>query len=106
MKFGRSGTEALAVPGRKTGNEQTIPVIPVDYEGARYLVTPRGETQWVRNVRAAGTLELRSKKKATKYRANEVAVAERAPIIAAYREKAGRTVSAYFKKLPDAVAPS
>lgn len=102
MRFGISGVQTLAVRGRKTGNEQTIPVIPVDHDGARYLVSPRGETEWVRNVRATnGEVELRSKEGTERYSATEVPVAERDAIIEAYRAKAGRTVAAYWKKLPD-----
>jgi len=101
MKLGLSGTETLAVRGRRTGAEQTIPVIPVDHQGARYLVSTRGESEWVRNVRAAGEVQVRSKASRTRYRAVEVPVEDRTPIIEAYRAKAGRTVTAYWNKLPD-----
>src|SRR5207237_5779649 len=53
------GTQVLAVRRRKTGRVQEVPVNPVEVEGTRYLVAPRGETQWVRNLRAAGVAELR-----------------------------------------------
>ncbi len=80
---------------------QTIPVIPVEHDGARYLLSTRGESDWVRNLRAAGTAELRSRAGTEAVRATEVPVEERPPIIAAYRAAAGKTVDAYFKKLPD-----
>jgi len=102
MRAGLYGTETLAVAGRRTGEEQTIPVIPAEYEGARYIVSTRGESEWVRNARAAGELELRSKSGTTRYRAVELAVGARGPIIDAYRKKAGRTAAAYWNKLPDA----
>lgn len=104
MRFGVSGVQTLAVRGRETGIEQTIPVIPVDHDGAPHLVSPRGETEWVRNLHlraARGEVELRSKRGSQRYRAAEVPVAERDAIIEAYRAKAGRTVAAYWKKLPD-----
>lgn len=102
MATGASGTMTLAVKGRATGEEQTVPVIPVEIDGARYIVSTRGDSEWVRNVRAAGSVELRGKHGgAGRYRATEVPTDERAPIIAAYREKAGRTVGAYWKSLPD-----
>ena len=102
MRLGLSGVETLAVTGRKTGAEQTIPVIPVEHKGARYLVCPRGEAEWVRNLRAAnGEGELRSKGGTERFTATEVPVGQRPPIIAAYRAKAGRTVASYFEKLPD-----
>jgi deazaflavin-dependent oxidoreductase (nitroreductase family) len=97
------GVQTLVVAGRSTGTEQTVPVIPVDFDGARYIVSTRGESEWVRNVRKVGTVELRDKGKPTTYTASEVPVAEREPIIAAYRKKAGQAVSGYWKKLPDAV---
>ena len=50
---------------------------------------------------AAGAGEFRRKGEVQKFRANEVPVAEREPILAAYRDAAGRTVTTYFKKLPD-----
>jgi len=53
------GSRVLAVKGRKTGNWHTIPVNLLEYRGARYLVAPRGVTQWVRNVRAGSEAELR-----------------------------------------------
>ena len=48
------GSRVLYVRGRKTGEWRTTPVNPLSYGGHRYLVAPRGHTQWVRNMRAAG----------------------------------------------------
>src|SRR5215472_2719210 len=53
------GSRILAVRGRKSGEWRTTPVNPLTLEGERYLVAPRGNTQWVRNMRAAGGGELR-----------------------------------------------
>ena len=61
MRFGIGGAVTLAVAGRRSGREQTIPVIPVTVVGARYLVSPRGEDDGVRNLQAAGGAELRDK---------------------------------------------
>ena len=44
----------LEVKGRRSGQPRSTVVNEVEYEGERYLVSPRGETEWVRNVRAAG----------------------------------------------------
>jgi deazaflavin-dependent oxidoreductase (nitroreductase family) len=101
MRFGMSGSEALVVERRRSGEPQRIPVIPIEHDGARYVVSTRGESDWVRNVRAAGEVELEGKGGTERLRAIEVPAAERAPIIEAYRAKAGRTVEAYWKKLPD-----
>jgi deazaflavin-dependent oxidoreductase (nitroreductase family) len=102
MRFGLSGAATLAVLGRTTGEEQTIPVIPVEVDGTRYVVSTRGEAEWVRNVRAAATVELRRKGTVTRFRATEVAVEARPPILDEYRKVAGRTVKTYFESLPDA----
>src|SRR6266704_3647042 len=53
------GAHVLAVRGRKTGKVQEVPVNPIEVDSARYLVAPRGETQWARNLRVAGVAELR-----------------------------------------------
>ena len=102
MRFGISGTRALAVPGRRTGEIRRVPVIPVDHDGARYLVSPRGGTQWARNLRAAGEGELHGKGGVERFRATEVPVADRPPVIAAYQAVAGRAVASLFKAMPDA----
>lgn len=101
MRLGAWDTAALIVPRRRTGEPQRLPVIPVEHGGARYVVSTRGESDWVRNVRAAGGCEVHRKGRAEQYRAVEVPVEEREPIIEAYRAKAGKTVEAYWKKLPD-----
>ncbi len=101
MRFGISGTKALAVRGRRSGAVHRVPVIPVDVEGVRYLVSPRGETDWARNLRAAGEGELQSRKETQAFRATELPVAERPPVITAYRAVAGRAVRSFFEKMPD-----
>jgi len=52
MRFG--GAPGLAVRGRTSGRWRTVPVNVLELEGQRYLVAPRGETQWARNLRATG----------------------------------------------------
>lgn len=101
MRFGISGTRALAVRGRRTGVVHRVPVIPVNHEGARYLVSPRGETDWARNLRAAGEGELQFRNEVLRFRATELPAAERAPVIAAYRAVAGRAVKSFFEAMPD-----
>jgi hypothetical protein len=100
-RFGFGGSTELVVKRRKTGEEQSIPVIPVEQAGSRYIVSTRGESDWVRNARAAGSVELREGGRRKRFTATEVPEPERGPIIAAYREKAGKTVETYWKKLPD-----
>lgn len=103
MRFGISGAQTLIVAGRRTGRPQRVPVIPVTYGAATYLVSTRGESDWVRNLRAAGRAELQSRgQDALVFRATELPGAEREPVIAAYRPAAGRAVAGYFDKLPEA----
>ncbi|MEJ7702199.1 MAG: nitroreductase family deazaflavin-dependent oxidoreductase, partial [Geodermatophilaceae bacterium] len=61
MRTGIGGSETLTVTGRSTGKPQRIPVITLDHDGARYLVSARGESQWVRNVRANPTVTVAGK---------------------------------------------
>jgi deazaflavin-dependent oxidoreductase (nitroreductase family) len=101
MRFGIGGAQELVTRGRRTGAPRSVPVIPVDVGGVRYLVSPRGETEWVRNLRADGAGELRGRAGAGGFQAREIPVDERGPVLGAYREKAGRAVSGLFAKLPD-----
>lgn len=101
MRFGIGGTETLVVPRRRSGMEQRIPVVAVDAHGVTHVVSTRGESDWVKNLRASGACELRGRAGRRRFAAAEVPVEERAPILAAYRIRAGRTVDAYFEKLPD-----
>ncbi len=101
MRFSLSGSATLAVAGRASGVTRQVPVIPVEHDGARYIVSTRGESDWVRNARSAGSVELRHGGRGELFAAVEVPVAERAPIIEAYRAKAGRMVDTYWKRLPD-----
>ena len=79
-----------------------MPVIPVEVGGGRYLVSPYGESDWVRNLRAAGKGELSRKGRSEVFHAVEIPVGQRGPVISRYREVAGRAVDSYFTKLPDA----
>ena len=78
-----------------------MPVIPVEVCRSRYLVSPYGESDWVRNLRAAGTGELSRKGQTEVVHAAEVPVDQRGDIIARYREVAGSLVGQCFTKLPD-----
>lgn len=103
MSTGIGGSETLTVPRRSTGASQSVPVIPCDLDGVRYLVSARGETVWVRNLRAAdgrGSLQRRSEAP-RQFVATELPTEQRGPVIAAYRAKAGKTVDPYFRQLPD-----
>lgn len=102
MRSNGRGVATLTVAGRRTGEPRRVPVIPVEIGGTRYLVSPYGNSEWVRNLRAAGRGELRRKGRTETFHAVEIPASERGPIIARYREVAGRVVAPCFSKLPDA----
>jgi deazaflavin-dependent oxidoreductase (nitroreductase family) len=91
----------LAVRGRTSGEWRTVPVNVLEVDGARYLVAPRGDTHWVRNLRTAGGGELRTRKATEAFRAVEVADAEKPPLIEAYLARWGKQVASQFRELPD-----
>ncbi|MFJ6015410.1 nitroreductase family deazaflavin-dependent oxidoreductase [Streptomyces sp. NPDC092952] len=92
------GSAELSVPGRKSGQMQRVPVNPHTYGGARYLVSARGHSQWVRNMRAAGGGELRVGRKVHAFTAVEIADDEhKALVVRAYLERWGWEVKDYFK---------
>jgi hypothetical protein len=96
---------ALVVRGRTTGRELTVPLgEPLELEGRRYLVSGRGETHWVRNLRASGAGAFRIHGKTSAFRATELHGQDRARIVAAYRTKLGRRGERYFSELPDPAA--
>jgi deazaflavin-dependent oxidoreductase (nitroreductase family) len=95
------GVEQLTVIGRRTGRLRHVPVIPVRVGRRRYLVSPFGETEWVRNLRAAGRGELHGHGSRESFVANEVPVDQRIEVINAYRRVVGGSVERCFRSLPD-----
>lgn len=93
-----AGAQTLTVVGRRTGTPQRTPVNPLRLDGTVYLVSPRGETQWVRNARVAGTGELRRGRRARTVQLVEVDPALRAPVLRSYLDKWGWEVKRF---LPD-----
>ncbi|MFJ2269856.1 nitroreductase/quinone reductase family protein [Streptomyces sp. NPDC087849] len=92
------GTAELSVRGRKSGQMQRIPVNPHSYEGAQYLISARGHSQWVRNMRVAGGGELRVGRKIRAFTAVEIADdAQKALVVRAYLERWGWEVNQYFQ---------
>ena len=90
----------LEVARRNAVDPQWIPVIPLQHNGSLFIVSTRGESDWVKNARAAGVVRLGQKGSLVTYAATEVPADERSDIITAYRKKAGREVNGYWKKLP------
>ena len=88
LGLGVQGSQTLAVRGRKSGEMQTNPVNPFELDGRTYLLSPRGTTQWVRNLRAAGGEgELRRGRHVRNFRATEVPDSEKVPLLRLYMDK-------------------
>lgn len=96
------GSRILAVKGRKSGEWRTTPVNLLSYEGGRYLVAPRGNTQWVRNMRAAGGGELRLGSKREAIRVVELADAEKPDLLRAYLKLWKMETGIFFGGVTDA----
>jgi deazaflavin-dependent oxidoreductase (nitroreductase family) len=94
------GSRVLYVRGRKSGELRSQPVNPLPYQGERYLVAPRGTTQWVRNIRAAsGEAELRIGRKVERIRATEIADDDKPELLRAYLKKWAFESGVFFNGL-------
>jgi deazaflavin-dependent oxidoreductase (nitroreductase family) len=101
------GSRVLEVPGRKSGQPRRTPVNLLAFGGDRYLVAPRGETQWVRNLRASGGGRLLLGRRAEPFTASEVTDEERkAAILRAYVKRWRAEVGVFFDGIgPDSPEP-
>jgi len=95
------GSRVLEVRGRSSGEPRRTPVNLLDLDGERYLVAPRGETQWARNLRASGEGRLLVGKRSEAFTATEVADEEKAPVLRAYLKRWKFEVGVFF----DGVGP-
>jgi deazaflavin-dependent oxidoreductase (nitroreductase family) len=96
------GFPTVTVNGRRTGKPYRTPINVVEMPGGElYLVSPRGETTWSRNLRETGVCVLKLRGQERQYRASEVDPAARPPIIAAYLQRWGSQTGKDFEKLPD-----
>ncbi|WP_280672365.1 MULTISPECIES: nitroreductase family deazaflavin-dependent oxidoreductase [unclassified Kitasatospora] len=91
------GSRVLAVRGRKSGEWRTTPVNVLSHDGNRYLVAPRGHTQWVRNLRVTGTGELRLGRRSETFHATELTDAEKPDVLRAYLKRWKFEVGAFFQ---------
>jgi deazaflavin-dependent oxidoreductase (nitroreductase family) len=82
-----AGTRALRVRGRKTGKLRGVVVNVLRVDGVDYLVSPRGNTQWVRNVRAAGVVDMGPRWHRRRVRTTEVADAAKADLLKRYLDR-------------------
>jgi deazaflavin-dependent oxidoreductase (nitroreductase family) len=96
------GTALLQVKGRRSGETRSTAVTWVEHEGQRYLVAPRGTTEWVRNVRAAGGQAAIRRRKSEDVRLEELPPEQTAPIIKAYLKKTAIVTKREFGIEPEA----
>jgi deazaflavin-dependent oxidoreductase (nitroreductase family) len=91
------GSRVLEVRGRKSGQPRRVPVNVLTFEGRQYLVSARGEGEWVRNVRAAdGHLDLLLGSRRQHRKADEVPDDEKAPLLRAYLRRWKAEVGVFF----------
>jgi deazaflavin-dependent oxidoreductase (nitroreductase family) len=90
------GSRVLYVRGRKSGEWRSTPVNMLTFEGQRYLVAPRGHTQWVRNVRAAGGGELRVGRRVETFTATELPDDQKPELLRAYLRRWKFEVGMFF----------
>src|SRR5262245_9747948 len=86
----------LQVTGRRTGRLYSTPVNILDFQGRRFLVAPRGETQWVRNARTSGQIWLKRGSSRQRYMLRTLNDSEKAQILGEYLNRYKTTVQRYF----------
>lgn len=103
LGIGVRGAHELRIRGRRSGEWRTVPVNPLTVEGTTHLVAPRGTTEWVRNLRVAGTGMLRLGRRTMAFTAVEITdPAIAAPLLREYLHRWRPEVARYFDGLtPD-----
>lgn len=92
----------LTVRGRKSGQPRTTPVALGEHDGQRWLISPYGQVDWVRNLRAAGRATLTNGRHREAVTAAELSPAEAAPLLKRSLAMAPKFLLAYFDVAPDA----
>ena len=82
--------------GRKSGKLYSTPINLLELGGKRFLVAPRGRTQWVRNAETAGEVTLKKGKTRQRFRLRPIADADKPEILKAYLDNFKREVQQYF----------
>jgi deazaflavin-dependent oxidoreductase (nitroreductase family) len=96
MGLGFKHNYLLQVRGRKSGKLYSTPIDLLEIDGRRYLVAPRGQTQWVRNAEAAGEVVLKKGSNLQSFGLRPIANADKPPLLKAYLEKFKAEVQRYF----------
>ncbi|HEY3996010.1 MAG TPA: nitroreductase/quinone reductase family protein [Mycobacterium sp.] len=102
MGISIAGTRALRVRGRKSGKQRAVVINLLTVDGVDYLVSPRGNTQWARNVRAAGVVETGPRWRRQQTAASEVDDAAKPELLKRYLDRWYWQVKGYVAGLtPD-----
>ena len=97
------GSRVLSVRGRQSGEWRSTPVNPLTYQGRRYLVSPRGQTQWVRNMRVARGGQLRVGRRVEEFTATELPDEQKPELLREYLRRWKFEVGMFFGGVgPDA----
>jgi deazaflavin-dependent oxidoreductase (nitroreductase family) len=96
MGLGFSHNYLLQVRGRKSGKLYSTPIDLLELKGKKFLVAPRGRTQWVRNAEAAGEISLKKGSTRLRFRLRELSDTEKPEILKAYLDTFKREVQTYF----------
>src|SRR3954447_25994076 len=96
MGLSIAGSRVLEVKGRKSGKAYRTPVNPLEIEDRRYLVAPRGNTQWARNLRVVGTGRLLGRGRAEEFAGTEVADSDKPEILREYLRRWKWEVGMFF----------
>ncbi len=91
-----AGSRILRVRGRKSGAWRETPVNLLPFDGGHCLVAPRGETQWVRNLRVAGRGELRVGRRVQPFTAEEIGEDDKTAVLRAYLKRWRWEVGVFF----------
>jgi deazaflavin-dependent oxidoreductase (nitroreductase family) len=90
------GSRTLSVRGRTSGEWRSNPVNLLTFNGHDYLVAPRGQTQWVRNLRVAKSGELRVGRRVEPFTSVELPNEEKADVLRAYLKRWKMEVGVFF----------
>jgi len=91
------GSRELRIVGRKSGQVRSNVVNVLERDGRRYLVAPRGTTEWVRNLRVAGAGELQVGRRVETFRATELADVDKLPVLREYLRRWSWEVGKFFE---------
>ena len=91
----------LTVPGRTTGRLISTPITMVEFHGQRYIQSPFGQVNWVRNLRAAGKARLSLGRHAETVAVRELTPDEAAPVLKSMLTDAPKFIRDYFDVTPE-----